>query len=91
MRLPAAFRVNMSKQNTDSRVRFGWTYSLDGDPQIIFEKKPKDNFPGACVYPGAFAVAVLPMPFTSAHRRAVIRQFQKNVHPSRLFGKQNER
>ena len=77
MRLPAAFRVNMNKQNTDGRVRFGWTDSLDNEPQTIREKKFK----------GAFAVAVLPMPFMSGRRRAIVREFQKKNHPSRLFSK----
>jgi hypothetical protein len=67
----------MSKQNTDGRPRFGWTDSLDNEPQIIREKKFK----------GAFAVAVLPMPFMSARRRAVVREFQKTNHPARLFSK----
>ncbi len=49
----------------DRRPRFGWAMTLDNDPQQVFEKKR----------PGAFPVAVIPMPFISPTQKRKVKDF----------------
>jgi hypothetical protein len=56
----------------DKRPRFGWTETLDNEPQVIREGrkgKTKD-----------FPVAVIPLPFMSAKMRTKILAFTKQIN-----------
>jgi hypothetical protein len=57
----------------DKRPRFGWADDLDKDPQFIYEaqNKKKSRHP----------VAVIPLPFMSAKRRRIIREFTEDTWP----------
>jgi hypothetical protein len=52
----------------DKRPRFGWANSLDNDPQIIAEKKLRNDY---------FPVAVIPLAFMSAKMRDKVRKLAK--------------
>lgn len=58
----------------DMRPRFGWTNTLDDEPQTIRENKLK----------GDFAVVVIPLPFRSPKLKARCRAFSKEILASYL-------
>ena len=60
--------------SVDERVRFGWCWCLDGDPEIIYEKRKYVNGMDE-----PKAVAVVPLPFMSAKMKAKVRAFAKEV------------
>lgn len=62
----------MKKKKEDNRPRFGWCDDLDNEPQFIFEEKAE---------PSERPVAVIPLPFMSGKRRAIIRKFAKSLWP----------
>lgn len=58
-----------TEQKVDERPRFGWTDSLDKEPQVIYEKKARGH---------KTPVVVIPLPFMSAKLRREIREFAKH-------------
>lgn len=61
---------------SDSRPRFGWTTSLDSDPQRIYEKPaPKGHVRRQHEFP----VAVIRLPFMSAKIRKCLRAFAADL------------
>lgn len=54
------------KPKPDNRPRFGWTQTLDNEPQIIRENKTEQ---------AAIPVVVIPLPFESPTLRRKIRDF----------------
>ena len=66
----------MKTKKPDKRARFGWTSTLDDEPQRITEHR-HDGV--------AFPVAVIPMPFSSPEMRARVRDFAKSLWPVALL------
>jgi hypothetical protein len=57
--------VKKPEKNYDQRPRFGWSDSLDTDPQILSENRFDKSFP----------VVVIPLPYQSEKLRRKIRDF----------------
>ena len=57
----------------DRRPRFGWTDTLDLDPQHIYEDKSDDH---PC------PVVVIPLPYMSPKLRKLIRGFASSLFPT---------
>ncbi len=59
----------------DKRPRFGMCYNLDNNPQVIREV--------GTLHRGGVFVAVIPLPFMSAKKRAQVREFTKTLWPAK--------
>lgn len=57
----------------DRRPRFGWSDSLDNDPQFIYESKR------GSAGRGAHPVVVIPLPFMSPKLRHAMRSVAKQL------------
>jgi hypothetical protein len=55
------------------RPRFGWTDTLDEDPQYIYEEKSDDH---------PYPVVVIPLPYMSPKLRRLIREYTNSIWPS---------